>query len=94
MQDFCHLSDFGITITELKVWSTFMPDDSFLHEAEQGKWKERPIWMKDDSTGTSVCEKDYCGLCLLMLSIKSGYPFTRHSYKDLGSCSGLCCRPV
>ena len=36
----------------------------------------------DDSTGTSVCERDYCGLCLLMSSIKSGYPFTRHSYKD------------
>lgn len=40
-----------------------MPDCIFffLHGAQRGKWKEKkPIWMKEDSTGTFMCEKDYC----------------------------------
>lgn len=100
MQYFYHLSDIGITITEVKIWSRFVPDN-FLHEAEQVKWKEkkkRPTWMEEDSTGTLICEKDYCGpkdsVCPCNFQTLSGYPFTRHSYKDLGSHSGLCCSPV
>ena len=60
-----------------------MPDDSFLHEAEQGKWKERPVWMIQQGhqsvRGTTVdcvcsCRALRADIHLRVIHIKTGQP--------------------